>query len=704
MSRGTVIRCFAIVTSALLLAVGSTPAQEVTGTLYGKVIDESGLPVPGATITITSPQLIKGAEVRVTTERGTYRVPSLPPGTYTVKAEMQGFQTVSYPDVVLKAGSSIGVDFALKLTPLEETVTVTGESPLVDVKSAQTMRTVSNEVVENIPIGRRFSDLITTAAGVLDSEYDFAPAQTVHGGSVRDNLYNVDGAGANDTTVGYMSMDIPYDIMEEVQITTGGISAEFGQTSGAVFNFITKSGGNAFHGGVNLYLEDDALQWDNLTDELIAQGIQQGTKVTKNLRYGFTFGGPVLRDRVWFFGNLRWFDREMTRPDFPALNPTVTERHGFVKITSQIAAKTKVHGSFTNVDREEYPSNANFSTNGAPETWERGLRDQNIVQFSLTQVLATSTFFEAQFSQALVDLDSEHANNESGYFDIVTGLNSGGWTGTSGKTFTRDKRTLKANLSHFRDDWGGTHNFKLGYYRWPADNDLRSRSELSGNTAGEHPDQSQRPRAAEARLLWARGRFPPQAARRLPVLRLDQHRTLRGQHRQLFRAVVGPGQCLQQSEHVDQRRWAARSRRPLRSQADGNLPGALRDPPERVLHRHLRLPDQAGGNVPGRHPRHLHRALHPGGQPAHHRGVEHRRRRRPAGNPPLRLPQQALLPGGETGGSRKANVGLLADIFNVLNISSVNTVQIQRFGHPNFLKPALIETPRSVRVAVRVNF
>jgi hypothetical protein len=452
-------------TFALVLAALPAIAQEVTGTLYGKVTDESGLAVPGATITVTSPQLIKDAEVRVTGERGTYRVPALPPGTYSVKAEVAGFQTVTYADIVLQAGSSIGVDFVLKLSPVEETVTVTGESPLVDVKSAQTMRTVLSEVVENIPIGRRFSDLITTAAGVLDSEYGFAPAQTVHGSSVRDNLFNVDGAGANDTTVGYMSMDVPYDIMEEVQITTGGISAEFGQASGAVFNFITKSGGNDLHGGANLYLENDGLQWDNLTEELVAQGLQKGTKVTKNLEYGFTLGGPILRDRVWFFGNLRWFDRELTRPDFPALDPTVDERHGFVKITSQLAAKTKIHGSYTKVNRDEYPSNANFSTNDAPETWQRGLRDQQIFQLSLNQVFTASTYLEAQLSQTLVDLDSEQANNQPGYFDIVTGLNTGGWTGTAGKTFQRDKRTIKVNLSHFREQgWGGSHSFKLGYY------------------------------------------------------------------------------------------------------------------------------------------------------------------------------------------------------------------------------------------------
>ena len=118
------------VTFSLLLCGVTLQAQEVTGTLYGRLADASGLPLPGATVTISSPQLFKGAQVLTTTERGLYRAPVLPPGTYSVKAEMAGFQTASSDDIQLKAGMALAVDFTLKLASVQESVTVVAESPL----------------------------------------------------------------------------------------------------------------------------------------------------------------------------------------------------------------------------------------------------------------------------------------------------------------------------------------------------------------------------------------------------------------------------------------------------------------------------------------------------------------------------------------------------------------------------------------------
>src|SRR5262249_4862380 len=212
---------------------------------------------------IKSPQLIKSEELVVTNETGSFRVRLLPPGTYSVRAELQGFQAITRENIVLQAGVALSVDFRLKIAGVEETVNVVGGAPLVDVTSSQVQKVVDNALIQNVPTGRGFADIINTAPGVIDSGYGFAPAQTVQGSTPRDNLYTVDGASANDTTVGYMFLDIPYDMLDQVQVTSGGISAEFGQASGAVFNFITKSGGNTFQGGANLFFQNDRLTGNN---------------------------------------------------------------------------------------------------------------------------------------------------------------------------------------------------------------------------------------------------------------------------------------------------------------------------------------------------------------------------------------------------------------------------------------------------------
>lgn len=177
-----------------------------------------------------------GQQVHVTSGTGAYRGAQLPPGTYTVTMALSGFQTINNQEVELRAGRSIAVNATLSAASVEEVITVTGESPLVDVKNVQTMRTLDSELLENIPLGRNYSDLIVSIPGVVDSEYSFTPAQTVHGSSPRDNLFNIDGASLNDTTVGYISTELPIDMIEEVQVTTGGINAEYGMAQGGLFN------------------------------------------------------------------------------------------------------------------------------------------------------------------------------------------------------------------------------------------------------------------------------------------------------------------------------------------------------------------------------------------------------------------------------------------------------------------------------------
>jgi len=454
---------------ALLLGAGTAFTQELTGTIYGEVTDDQGLAIPGATVTLTSPSHIQ-TETRVTGARGDYRVPLLSPGTYTVTVELAGFQTVTFESVALNAGNNIGLDATLSPSGVEETVTVIGEAPLVDVKSNQAMRTLDVDLIENIPLGRTYSDLLVSMPGVLDSEYSFTPTQTVHGSSPRDNLFNIDGAGMNDTTVGYISTEIPIDMIEEVQVTTGGISAEFGLSMGGVFNFVTKSGGNEFSGTLNGYYQGEQTEWGNLTPDLLEVLPESFTETSniKNQEYGGTVGGPIVRDRAWFFGNLRRLEVEQQEPFLPTQPFETNQTHSFFKLTTQMGGNTRFSGSFTTRDQDKWPGNVtSFSNADHPETWNIFFRNQRIVNLQATHLIGQDTIIEGRYNGVWKSFNQEYPNNESftvGYTDIGTGESFGGLTGGVGNTLARDIRQAHLTLSHFRTGLGGSHEFKTGVY------------------------------------------------------------------------------------------------------------------------------------------------------------------------------------------------------------------------------------------------
>ena len=459
-----------------LLASGTLAAQESTGTLYGTVTSQDGARVPGATVTVSSPQLIGGAQVRVTGQQGTYRVPFLGPGTYSVKFELPAFQTLTRTDIVLSAGAQLAIDAVLQLSGVEETVTVTGESVLIDLKGAQTTRIIDERLLLNIPTGRSYADAILLAPGTTSDTYERAPLQSVHGQSVRNNLYNIDGAYATDNTTGYAIQNIPFETIAELQMTTTGISAEYGQATGAVFNIITKSGGNDLNGAVQYYLLNDSLQSDNLSDDLVAQGITQGSVVEKEQQFGGNLGGPIMKDKVWFFGHYqnRVFDK--TNPAFTAGVPRIDDREYFFKVTSQVTSAVQLIGSYSDRTFEQNPANASFGTNDDSRTWDRLVAPHKIGILGATWVMNESTFIEARVSKAATRFDRQYKDADGtfvakrtspstqlGYQDIATGVLSGGYTRAEGKFWKRDNMNYRASISHFNDDLAGTHNLKAGF-------------------------------------------------------------------------------------------------------------------------------------------------------------------------------------------------------------------------------------------------
>ncbi len=297
----------------LLLLVPAVSLAQTTGTVEGSVTDQSNSPLPGVTVELTSPNL-QGTRTAVTATDGRYRFPSIPPGAYTVTAELSGFGKVQRKATV-SLDATATVNLSLSLSTSAE-ITVTGEAPMVDSTSTTQGSNYSAKVIDKLPVGRNYADIVFTQPGV---QADFGETQgrslaiSIYGSTSSENLFLIDGVNTTNVIKGFQGKDINNEFIQEVEVKTGGYQAEYGRNTGGVVNVITKSGGNEFHGGVFGYYNDTGMRadWDvPVTPDFSEQGTAENTLagpnffINKDVRqeWGADLGGFVIKDKVWFFG------------------------------------------------------------------------------------------------------------------------------------------------------------------------------------------------------------------------------------------------------------------------------------------------------------------------------------------------------------------------------------------------------------------
>ena len=294
--------------AALLMIVAlAAPAwaQEQRGSVEGVVRDASGAVLPGSTVEATSPTGL----VQSTTAdgAGVYRFPSLPPGMYKVTATLQGFQSRSVDDVIVNLGQIKKVDFALPVSGVTETVMVTAESPMIDVRQSSRAMSIRAEQVELLPKGRDFTSLVMMAPGA--NQESKLGGISIDGASAGENRYIIDGIETTNLRNGTSGKNLIADFVEEVQVKSSGYTAEFGGATGGVINAVTKSGTNEMHGSGIFNYQSSSLAGDsnptlrrNLVDDNIAEYITYPKDDESRVEPGFSLGGPIMTNRVWFFG------------------------------------------------------------------------------------------------------------------------------------------------------------------------------------------------------------------------------------------------------------------------------------------------------------------------------------------------------------------------------------------------------------------
>src|SRR3954451_21193221 len=320
--------------AATVLAAFATPAlaQRTTASLRGTVTDSSHALVPGATVTVTN-QDTGLARSTVTDSDGLYTVTELPNGRYSVAVTLQGFKTATRTDLVLNVADDRKIDFELATGDVTEDVRVQAEATPVKTSGGDVSGVINGQLVRELPLnGRNFLQLATLMPGV--SAPDFLNVKdkgllggsdlSVSGGGVTANLWTVDGANNNDVGSNRTILVYPsVDAIEEFKILRNSYGAEFGQAGGAQINIVTRGGTNKFSGSGFYFGRNDALDAKNY---FLEKANQPKDQLNRN-DYGWTLGGPILKNRLQFFGSEEW-NREKRGSVRTAFVPTAAERAG----------------------------------------------------------------------------------------------------------------------------------------------------------------------------------------------------------------------------------------------------------------------------------------------------------------------------------------------------------------------------------------
>ncbi len=285
------------------LTAATASAQQTTGTILGRVLDAQGAAIPGATVTASSPTT-GFSRTGVSDAEGAYRLSALNVGLYDLVVELPGFASEERKGIIVNVSQTITIDFALKIATLTETVTVTGQSPLIEATVSSVGGIVDIGRIESIPLnGRQFANLAATLPGVGLGNHSDPTKSTqyspqINGGNGRNVNYQIDGGDNNDDTVGGLLQLFPLEAIQEFNFVTSRSKAENGRSNGGVMNIVTKSGTNSYRGSFFELFRDKSMNAITTTEKTAGSDKQD----YRRNQFGGSFGGPIIKDKVHYFG------------------------------------------------------------------------------------------------------------------------------------------------------------------------------------------------------------------------------------------------------------------------------------------------------------------------------------------------------------------------------------------------------------------
>lgn len=419
-----------------------------TGAIQGKVVDQEGKAVPGATVTITSKALVQGKLTTITNNEGKFRFVALPPGEYDVEASLEGFTPAKRSGMRLHVGMTLTVDLKLTIGELKESIEVIAKPPLVDVKDSSTASTnLTKELLQNIPNSQFVTNIVNLAPGVNNS--------SAFGGAAYSGVsYQVDGVDVSDPEGGTAWVFLDYNVIEEAKVMGVGLPAEYGGFTGAILNTVTKSGGNEFKGHFELLYQSDSWNGSN-SDDPDLQPAKRGF-----IDANFHLGGPIIKDKLWFFLGLQYYRTKRYPAGFP--EPVdYKQPRSFIKLTYQPNRDNRLQAFF---EYDHYDGiNRGAGALTSPEATVTQTSPEKVWNFSYLHIFSDNTFMEAKFAGYVgyYYLEPEGGRDLSGHIDVATGMR----TVNATYYFLADRShyQVNASVSHHADDFiKGSHDFKFG--------------------------------------------------------------------------------------------------------------------------------------------------------------------------------------------------------------------------------------------------
>jgi len=457
-------------------------AQSVLeGKIVGTVSDEKGELLPGVNVELSGPSIM-GRRATVTSARGGYVFLNVPPGKFKVTVTLPGFKTYVQEDLILGAGSSLEINPVLQVGPIEEQITVLAASPIVDVKTSTVDSRLESTMLAKLPSTRdAFYDMAVMTPGMFEvgTTSSWQPSPTAYGGSSMENVFLINGVNTTDprgASFGTL-VSVNYNAVEEVRVLALGAKAEYGSYSGAAIDVLTKSGSNRFHGNAAYYTElrGDTFFKTNQPPDGSLSGhdwlyVQSGDVLAgvtkKNWEGNFTLGGPIVKDKVWFYGAFDYIRSASLPVNWSLLN-NWWGRYADLKISAEPFAKSRAWVSY----HREWNKGDGWSWGNAASGWDTsmtyGVKTVNDTISAQLQWLPTgNAIFTAKYlgfwtnDTPFIPADHpDHPGYINWYKWAEYGI-EGAFPYIEG--FESNRHTIQADMSYYAEDFLGEHDIKFG--------------------------------------------------------------------------------------------------------------------------------------------------------------------------------------------------------------------------------------------------